>query len=31
MLPTGSGTVIGRVVLRWCGHTPAKPTLAPVP
>jgi SOS-response transcriptional repressor LexA len=31
MLPPASGAVIGRVVLRWCGHTPAKPTLAPAP
>ena len=30
-LPPGSGAVIGRVVLRWCGHAPAKPALAPAP
>jgi hypothetical protein len=31
LLPPGAGTVIGRVVLRWCGHAGPKPTLAPVP
>jgi len=31
MLPPGSGSVIGRVVLRWCGHAGPKPTLAPAP
>jgi hypothetical protein len=31
MLPPGSGAVIGRVVLRWCGHGRPKPTLAPGP
>jgi len=31
MLPPGSGAVIGRVVLRWCGHAPSKPRLAPAP
>jgi phage repressor protein C with HTH and peptisase S24 domain len=31
MLPPGSGAVIGRVVLRWCGHARSKPTLAPAP
>jgi hypothetical protein len=31
LLPPGSGAVIGRVVLRWCGHAGPKPTLAPAP
>lgn len=31
MLPPGSGAVIGRVVVRWCGHGGTKPTLAPAP
>ena len=31
MLPPGSGAVIGRVVVRWCGHAGPKPTLAPAP
>ena len=31
MLPPGSGAVIGRVVVRWCGHARPKPTLAPAP
>jgi Peptidase S24-like len=31
LLPPDSGTVIGRVVLRWCGHARPKPTLAPAP
>lgn len=30
-LETGSGRVLGPVVLRWCGHGPAKPRLATVP
>jgi len=30
-LAPGAGTLIGRVVLRWCAHGPAKPTLAPAP
>jgi Peptidase S24-like len=29
ILPSDSGAVIGRVVLRWCGHAGPKPTLAP--
>ena len=31
MLPPGSGAVIGRVMLRWCGHPRPKPALAPAP
>jgi hypothetical protein len=31
VLPPGSGAVIGRVVLRWCGHHRPKPALAPAP
>jgi phage repressor protein C with HTH and peptisase S24 domain len=31
MLSPGSGAVIGRVVLRWCGHSRPKPPLAPGP
>lgn len=31
MLAPGSGAVIGRVVLRWCGHARSKPTLATAP
>jgi hypothetical protein len=30
LLP-GAGTLLGPVVLRWCGHGPAKPRLAPRP
>ena len=30
-LPQGAGAVIGRVMLRWCGHTRSKPPLAPGP
>jgi len=30
-LPPGTGTLIGRVLLRWCGHAGPKPTLAPAP
>jgi len=31
ILPPESGAVIGRVVLRWCGHPEPKPTLASAP
>jgi len=31
VLPPGIGALIGPVVLRWCGHGPAKPRLAPAP
>jgi hypothetical protein len=31
LLPAGAGRVIGRVVLRWCGHARPKPALAPAP
>jgi SOS-response transcriptional repressor LexA len=27
-LPAGAGALLGPVVLRWCGHGPAKPGLA---
>jgi hypothetical protein len=30
-LPSGAGTLLGPVVLRWCGHGPAKPRLATRP
>jgi phage repressor protein C with HTH and peptisase S24 domain len=30
-LAPGAGSLIGRVVLRWCAHGPAKPALAPAP
>jgi Peptidase S24-like len=31
VLAPGDGSLIGRVVLRWCPHGPAKPGLAPAP
>jgi len=31
LLTPGDGSLIGRVVLRWCAHGPAKPGLAPAP
>jgi phage repressor protein C with HTH and peptisase S24 domain len=31
VLGPGEGSLIGRVVLRWCPHGPAKPGLAPAP
>ena len=31
VLAPGAGTLIGPVVLRWCGHAPTKPRLAPAP
>jgi phage repressor protein C with HTH and peptisase S24 domain len=31
VLSAGAGAVIGPVVLRWCGHGPAKPRLASAP
>lgn len=31
VLAPGDGSLIGRVVLRWCLHGPAKPGLAPAP
>jgi hypothetical protein len=31
VLAPGAGALIGPVVLRWCGHGPTKPRLAPAP
>jgi phage repressor protein C with HTH and peptisase S24 domain len=31
VLPPDTGSVIGPVVLRWCGHGPTKPRLATAP